>query len=64
VSAKKRTEVVTKLKDLRRKIDDGLVLKEEDVKVAELLERWFSDAMRHQIAPSTFSDYQTVVRMH
>jgi hypothetical protein len=30
----------------------------------ELFERWFNDVMRHQIAPSTFSNYQTVVRMH
>ncbi|HEV3266880.1 MAG TPA: tyrosine-type recombinase/integrase [Acidimicrobiales bacterium] len=64
VSAKKRTEVVEKLKDLRRKIDDRLLLKDESVKVAELFERWFEDVMRHQIAPSTFSNYQTVVRMH
>ena len=64
VSAKKRAEVVKKLKTLRRKIDDGLLLKDEDVKVAELFERWFHDVMRHQIAPSTFSNYQTVVRMH
>lgn len=64
VSSKKRTEVVRKFKDLRRRIDDGMLLKNEDVKVAELFERWFDDIMRHQIAPSIFSNYQTVVRMH
>ena len=64
VSAKTRTEVVRKLKQLRRKFDDGLLLKADGVKVAELIERWFNDAMRHQIAPSTFANYQTVVRMH
>ena len=64
VSAKKRPEVVKKLKDLRRKIDDGLLLKNDAVKVYELFDRWFDDVMRHQIAPSTFSNYQTVVRMH
>jgi integrase len=64
VSAKTRTEVVKKLKNLRRKIDDGLLLKDEDVKLGELFDRWFNDVMRHQIAPSTFSNYQTVVRMH
>jgi integrase len=52
------------LKQLRRKIDDGLVLKDEGVKVTEQFDRWFNDVMRHQIAPSTFSNYQTVVRMH
>ena len=64
VSAKTRAEVVKKLKNLRRKIDDGLLLKDEDVKLGELFDRWFNDVMRHQIAPSTFSNYQTVVRMH
>ena len=64
VSSKKRTEVVRRLKQLRRKIDDGLVLKDEGVKVAELFDRWFNDVMRHQIAASTFANYQTVVRMH
>ena len=64
VSAKTRTEVVKKLKVLRRKVDDGLLLKDDDVKLAELFEQWFNDVMRHQIAPSTFSNYQTVVRTH
>ena len=54
VSAKTRTEVVRKLKDLRRRIDDGLLLKDDDVKLAELFERWFNDVMRHQIAPQYF----------
>jgi integrase len=64
VSSKKRFEVVRQLKELRRKIDDGLLLKEGGVTLTELFERWFNDVMRHQIAPSTFSNYQTVVRMH
>lgn len=64
VSSMKRTEVVRKLKDLHRTIDDGLLIKNEGVKVAELFERWFNDIMRHQVATSTFSNYQTIVRMH
>ena len=64
VSSKKRPEVVKQLKELRRKIDDGQLLKEDGVNVAELFGRWFNDFMRHQIALSTFGNYQTVVRMH
>ncbi len=64
VSSKKRPEVVRQLKELRRRIDDGHLLKEDAVIVSELFDRWFNDVMRHQIAPSTFSNYQTVVRMH
>lgn len=64
VSAKKRTDAPRKLKQLRRQIEDGLVLKDDGVKVAELFERWFDDIMRHQVAPSTYANYLTVVRMH
>ena len=64
VSAKTRSEVVRKLKGLRRTIDDGLLLRDDGVKLDELFERWFNDVMRHQIASSTFSNYRTVVRMH
>lgn len=63
-SSKKRPEVVKQLKELRRRIDDGQLLKEDGVNLSELFDRWFNDVMRHQIAPSTFSNYQTVVRMH
>src|SRR5580692_12897433 len=41
VSSKKRPEVVKQLKELRRKIDDGQLLKTGDVIVSELFERWF-----------------------
>jgi integrase len=64
VSSKKRPEVVKQLKELHRKIDDGRLLKDDDVNVCELFGRWFDDVMRHQIAPSTFGNYQTIVRMH
>jgi hypothetical protein len=39
---------VKKLKDLRRKIDDGLLLEDEDVMLSELFERFFNDVVRHQ----------------
>ena len=64
VAAKNRTEVVKKLKKIRRDFDDGLLIQDINVTLMELFERWFKDIMRHQIAPSTFSNYQTVVRMH
>jgi len=64
VAAKNRTEVVKKLKRVRRDFDNGLLIQDTNVTLIELFERWFEDIMRHQIAPSTFSNYQTVVRMH
>jgi carbamate kinase len=55
VSAKKRTEVVKKLKNLRRKIDDGLLLKDEDVKVAELFKRWFEAVIDKDLATAVIA---------
>jgi len=52
------------LKKIRRDFDDGLLIRDTNVTLIELFERWFEDIMRNQIAPSTFSNYQTVVRMH
>jgi len=64
VSAKNRTEVVKKLKKVRRDFDDGLLIQDTSVTLFELFERWFEDIMRHQIASSTLSNYKTIAKMH
>lgn len=64
VSAKTRTEAARKLKQLQREVDDGIVTMDRGTRLAELFDRWFDDVMRHQIAPSTFNNYKTVVTMH
>jgi integrase len=64
VAAKNRTEVVKKLKKIRRDFDDGLLIQDTNVTLTELFDRWFGDIMRHQIAPSTLSNYKTIARMH
>jgi integrase len=64
VSAKSRAEVVKKLKQVRRQVEDGLMPEKSQMRLAELFDRWFEDVMRHQIAPSTFNNYKTVAMMH
>ncbi len=52
VSAKTRGEVVRKLRKLQREIDDGLPAPDLMMTVAQLLNQWHDDVLRHQVAPS------------
>ncbi|MFZ1063484.1 MAG: hypothetical protein WAN30_08445 [Acidimicrobiales bacterium] len=47
VTAKTRSEVAQKLKQLRRQFDDGLTVPDAGMKLEALFERWFEDVLRH-----------------
>jgi integrase len=64
VTAKTRPEVLQKLKQLRRQIDEGLPASDTNVKVLELFDRWFDDVLRHQVQPNTVNNYRTIYQMH
>jgi len=64
VSAKTRSEVVRKLKSLQRQFDEGLPLPDATLTVAQLLNSWYSDVLRHQVAPSASSNYKSVADCH
>ena len=49
VSAKTKTEVLAKMKAVRRQIDDGMPPQDDRLTVAQLLDRWMEDVLRHQI---------------
>lgn len=64
VSAKKRTEAVRKLTELQRQLDDGLPPPDASMTVAQLLERWHADVIRHQVTRSTSDNYKSVADHH
>ena len=64
VSAKTRAEVVLKLKKLQRQLDDGLPAPDMKMTVAQLLNQWHDDVLRHQVAPSAALSYWTVAKHH
>ncbi|MGA2970173.1 MAG: tyrosine-type recombinase/integrase [Acidimicrobiales bacterium] len=64
VTAKTRTEVAKKLKLLQRQLEDGLPLPDTTLTVAQLLNSWHSDVLRHQVAPSAASNYKSVADCH
>ena len=60
VTAKTRAEVVRKLRKLQRQLDDGLPAPDTTLTVAQLLNRWHEDVLRHQVAPSAAFNYRAV----
>ena len=64
VPAKTRAEVVLKLKKLQRKLDDGLPAPDMKMTVAQLLNQWHDDVLRHKVAASTALSYWTIARHH
>jgi integrase len=64
VTGKTRAEAVRKLKKLQRQLDDGLPAPDTTLTVAQLLNRWHDDVLRHQVAPSAAFNYKAVADRH
>jgi integrase len=64
LSGRTKAEVLEKMRKVQRNVDDGLPLADEHITVDELLDRWFRDVIRHQVSESTYSNYETVARLH
>lgn len=64
VSGRTKTEVLAKLRDLRRAVDQGLPVPDDRLTVAEFLERWVRTVLPGQVADSTKADYADTVRLH
>jgi integrase len=64
VSAKTATEVREKLRQVQTKVDAGLPIGEDKLTVNQLLDRWFTDVMRHQVASPALSNYETIAKVH
>jgi integrase len=64
VTAKTRAEVLKKLKTIQRQLDDGLPLPDQLMTVAQLLDRWYEDVLRHQVAESAALGYRSVAIHH
>ncbi len=64
VSARTRAEVVDKMKALQRQVDDGLQAPDAQMTVAQLLDRWYADVLRHQVARSAADNYRSIADNH
>ena len=63
VSGKTKAEALEKVRRLQRKVDDGLPIADEHITIDELLDRWFREVLRHQVAEGTYDNYETVAQL-
>jgi integrase len=64
VSARTKAEALAKLKKVQRQLDDGLPPPDDQMTLNRLLDRWFDDVMRHQVAPSALENYRSIATNH
>jgi integrase len=64
VTAKTKSEVLTKMRAVRRNLDDGLPTPDDRLTVGQVLDRWMNDVLRHQVAPIAFENYKSVADLH
>jgi integrase len=64
VSARTRAETVAKMRAVQRQVDDGLPPPDDRLTVAQLLDRWFEDVLRHQVARVAHDNYRAVAERH
>lgn len=62
--AKTKDEAVQLLADLQRQAGQGLLAEPSRVTVGEYMQHWLDDVMRPKLRPSTYTRYETVVRLH
>jgi integrase len=64
VSAKTRSEALAKVRAMQRQVDEGLPPPDGTTTVGVLLDRWFADVLRHQVAKTALENYRTVADRH
>jgi hypothetical protein len=64
LSAKTATGVREKLRAVQTSIDAGLPVGDDKLTVNQLLDRWFNDVMRHQVASPALSNYESIAKTH
>jgi len=62
--AKTKKEARAVLQKLLRELDDGTFAQPSDLTVAEHLESWLADVVRHQVAARTQDRYASIVACH
>ena len=64
VYADRQAEVIVKLRRVREQIAKGLPPPDDQLTVNHLLDRWYADVLRHQVAPSAYENYTTIADKH
>src|SRR5262245_40898986 len=64
VYGKTRREVADKIKELRRKHEQGMSRTGEKLTVADFLDRWLEEVVKQRNKPRTYELYKQIVKTH
>ena len=64
VSGKTAAEARKKLRGVQRNVDAGLPVANDKITVDQLLDRWFRDVLRRQVASPALANYQSTADHH
>lgn len=64
VSAKTRNDALAKLRVVQRHLEDGLPVPNASLTVEQLVERWYDEVLRHQVAMSAADNYRSIAKRH
>ncbi len=64
VSAKTRPELVKKMRDLQRTLDDGLPPPDDRLTLGTLFDGWLHEVMPLKVSPATVSNYESLFKTH
>jgi hypothetical protein len=57
-------EARKKLRGVQRNVDAGLPVTNDKITVDQLLDRWFRDVLRRQVASPALANYQSIADHH
>jgi integrase len=63
VTAKKRNDAIDKRREMKKKLDEGILATAGKAKLSAYLDRWLVNHKPH-VDPTTFRDYSTTVRLY
>ena len=62
--ARTKSELLTKIERLRFSASRGVTVPKERMTTGAFLDRWLNDSARPRIRPSTYSQYESLIRLH
>jgi integrase len=64
VYAETQAGAIKALREVRKQLDRGMPAPDDRITVGQLLDRWYADVLRHQVAPVAFENYRTIADKH
>jgi integrase len=64
VYGERQADVIAELRNVREQLAKGLPAPDDQLTVNHLLDQWYADVLRHQVAPSAYENYTLIADKH